>query len=45
MDDPAINRNGLLDATEDYEMTEDSIDYPLDVRFLNAAWNFQQMGF
>ena len=45
MNEPAIQRNGLLDATEEYQCTEDSIQFPLDVRFLNAAWNFRLMMF
>ena len=45
MDETAICRNGLLDAMDEYERTEDSIEFPLDVRFLNAAWNYRAMGF
>ena len=43
MNETAITRNGLLDATEEYQQTEDSIKFPLDMRFLDAAWNFQPM--
>jgi hypothetical protein len=41
MNESYIDRFCLLDAIEEYQNDE----YPLDVRFLNAAWNYQLMGF
>lgn len=41
MDEPAINRNYLLDAIDDYNKTPDSLEFPLSCYFTDAAFNFR----